>query len=390
MGLWSSLRRLKNPIQTWAIDPAHYADAVASREPRNRAPKDGVSVDGNRVYLSGYIYPDVLDSLRDGLAQAAEGNPNRIYLEIDSPGGLSDGVASMAEEIEDSRIPIDVQVYGQCCSAAYWLASRAHSISAAKDATIGSIGVFSVAVDSSRAAAEQGVDVHVFRSHELKGIGVPGAPITEAQRAELQRRTDDVMSLFGSDVMRGRDIDESAMPDIATGQTWSGVDAEKKGLIDWLIYRKGANMAEIPVVPPDTQTVAPAASADVSAIVAERDNALAFARELIVDRGIRSGRIMPASSDLYTRLGATYGSDLRGFAAAIEALPQHGAVHPVPIGASATAQVEDADPMDTIRRMAKDIVADEAKRGVRLSDNEAINRVCAANPDLYILVRGVR
>jgi ClpP class serine protease len=55
------------------------------------------------------------------------------------------------------------------------------------------------------------VKVHVVRSAAFKGAGVDGAPITEDQLAEWQRRLNDMADVFVSQVATGRRMDKAAV-----------------------------------------------------------------------------------------------------------------------------------------------------------------------------------
>lgn len=157
-----------------------------------------------------------------------------IVLHVDSPGGESAGIADLADLVFEARSKKRVVsvVESLCASGAYWLASQADELVAAKDALVGSIGAFDVWEDSSAAAEREGYRVHVVRSGEHKGMGVPGAPITDAQLAATQELVDGVAAIFVSAVARGRGIAKSEVRDAATGQLWLAGSARARGLID--------------------------------------------------------------------------------------------------------------------------------------------------------------
>lgn len=165
-------------------------------------------------------------------AAAADDEVESIALHICSPGGNAQGVSEVADAIASSPKTVTAVCEGLCASGAYWLASAASSISATKDCYVGSIGVYSVAVDSSKAAEAQGYKVHVIRSGEHKGMGIGGAPITDAQIAAEQELVDSLAKLFKSAVAKGRKHALDDVDAVATGQTWLAGSAKKKGLVD--------------------------------------------------------------------------------------------------------------------------------------------------------------
>lgn len=157
-----------------------------------------------------------------------------IELDIDSPGGTVAGTKELADEVFSTRglKPITARANGSMASAAYWIGSQADKVTATAGSVVGSIGIVGVIQDSSQAAANEGVKVHVVSSHPLKGAGTDGAPVTDAQLADMQRHVNTLAALFNADVVRGRGMSAERVAAVATGQVWVGVEAKAKGLVD--------------------------------------------------------------------------------------------------------------------------------------------------------------
>ncbi len=155
-----------------------------------------------------------------------------IVLHFDSPGGEVDGLEAAAEAIAGATKPTLAVVDGLAASGAYWLASQADEVSATSTSQVGSIGVYTVLTDSSKAAERRGIKVHVLRSGEQKGVGVPGAPIADASLDGLREVVDGLAALFVGRVASGRRLSPAAARELATGQTWLAAEAQKRGLVD--------------------------------------------------------------------------------------------------------------------------------------------------------------
>lgn len=185
-------------------------------------------------------YLDIQDAVKGALAS---GQVERIQLDVDSPGGLVNGVAETADIIRAARSikPVTAIVDEMSASGAYWLSSQATAIHAQRTSLIGSIGVFTVFVDSSEAAKERGLKVHVIRSGEHKGMGVPGAPITDEQLAAMQEMIDGTAAIFVKAVAEGRGKTLKEIQPLATGRLWLSAAAESHGLIDG-IYNTTADI----------------------------------------------------------------------------------------------------------------------------------------------------
>jgi capsid assembly protease len=166
-------------------------------------------------------------------AAVANKDIEQIALFVDSPGGTIDAADELAEAVYSVRgiKPIVAHADGLMASAAYWIASQADSISAERTAAIGSIGVYAVVPDSSKLLENAGITVNVLRS-ELKGIGVTGAKITDAQISSLQDGIDKAAGMFRIAVSRGRNMAPERVQELATGQSWFAADALSFGLID--------------------------------------------------------------------------------------------------------------------------------------------------------------
>lgn len=159
-----------------------------------------------------------------------------IELAIDSPGGMVAGVMSAADAIFNARSvkPVTAVITNLGASAAYWLASQARTIAAADANTLaGSIGVYSVYVDWSKALADEGLKIIVIRSGEHKGMGLDA--ITESQIAAIQQYIDATAANFIAAVARGRGRTIEDIAPQATGQLWIAVAARELGLIDAVI-----------------------------------------------------------------------------------------------------------------------------------------------------------
>lgn len=161
---------------------------------------------------------------------AADPAVHTILLDIDSPGGTVNGTPELAQVVR--TIAKDKHVYaftaGQCCFAAYWVASQADVIYAAPSATVGSIGVILPVVDSSALYDRCGLKMEVFSAGKYKSTGMDGTSLTEEQRDRLTQQVNATWARFKQAVTRRRSISEDDME----GQTFYGLEARDRHLID--------------------------------------------------------------------------------------------------------------------------------------------------------------
>ena len=154
-----------------------------------------------------------------------------IMLDIDSPGGTVGGVQDASDAVRQSQGRKHTLAFsgGTMASAAYWIASGAETIYADQTAVVGSIGVYTYVLDTSRADEQRGVKAQVFSSGKYKGAGAAGQPLTDEQREEIQSRVNDLAAVFKADVRR---FNPAITDETMQGQTFLGERAKAAGLIN--------------------------------------------------------------------------------------------------------------------------------------------------------------
>lgn len=155
-----------------------------------------------------------LQSLRRALREAvADEQVAAIVLDVDSPGGLVDGVPETAAEIRQARDakPVVAVADTQAASAAYWLASQASELWVTPSGEVGSIGVFAAHQDLSGRLEQLGVDVTLISAGRYKTEGNPYEPLSEEAREAIQAEVDGFYDMFVADVATGRDVARDAV-----------------------------------------------------------------------------------------------------------------------------------------------------------------------------------
>lgn len=159
---------------------------------------------------------------------------SEIILDIDSPGGSSDGVDDLAELIFASRGKKKITAYvnGLMASAAYWIGAAAEKIYATRTSDIGSIGVYSVLYDMTVAAHNAGAKVEVIRAGRNKATGHPLKPMSEEDKQIVKEQVYEVYQFFTEAVAKFRGISGQELSDVATGRTFIAEKAMRMNLID--------------------------------------------------------------------------------------------------------------------------------------------------------------
>lgn len=188
-----------------------------------------VECDAEDAYWWGLVPPSVV---RAAIERQVSAGAKRIYFDVDSPGGCVVGVPELYDAIAGLAAKGIVTVAGSSgliASAAYWIASACDVISCTRGAMVGSIGVYAVLEDWSKAAENIGATIHLIATSPIKGAGYPGTPVTDEQLKAEQETVDNTFALFLSDVKKKR---KKLSPEATTAQVWLADGAMARGLID--------------------------------------------------------------------------------------------------------------------------------------------------------------
>lgn len=158
-----------------------------------------------------------------------------IVLDIDSPGGQASGTQELAELVSLAREskPVKAVATTMAASAAYWVASAADELIVSPSAQVGSIGVFSVYTDESRAYENAGIEHTVIRSVENKARPSGYEPLDDKSRANLQESVNDIHRAFVGAVAQGRGVSvEYVEENFGKGKSFMGTRAVALGMAD--------------------------------------------------------------------------------------------------------------------------------------------------------------
>ncbi len=171
-------------------------------------------------------------AFREALADESVGS---ILLDVDSPGGMVDGVPEIADEIRAARgrKPMAAVANTLMASAAYWLASATDEIIATPSSAVGSIGVFTAHDDLSAAYEQAGIRTTLISAGKYKTELADVQPLSDEARAALQQSVDDTYALFVGAVAKGRgDTSANVRNGYGQGRVLTAQRAVTAGLAD--------------------------------------------------------------------------------------------------------------------------------------------------------------
>lgn len=183
-------------------------------------------------YSGGTSIESLRANLREALADESVGS---ILLDFDSPGGYTDGVDELAQEIRESRgtKPIVAISNYTMASAAYYLGSQADEIVASPSSEVGWIGVVLVHQEFSKADELEGITTTIIRNPAGKYGGNQFEPLSDKARQEFQELIDERSAQFHQAVSKGRGVPVAKVKsDFGQGGGMTASRAKAAGLVD--------------------------------------------------------------------------------------------------------------------------------------------------------------
>lgn len=169
-----------------------------------------------------------------------------IVLAVDSPGGSAALVEETADDVYRARQvkPVVAHVeYG--ASGAYWIGSQAHRMVVTPSGDVGSIGVYSMHVDTSKMMEDWGFKVTLISAGKYKVEGNSFEPLADSAREAMQERVDGIYQRFLGAVARGRGVSTKvARTDFGEGRLVEARKAVDAGMAD-AVGDLGAAIAEV-------------------------------------------------------------------------------------------------------------------------------------------------
>jgi signal peptide peptidase SppA len=319
-------------------------------------PISGALSKAERWWSLGSSYKTIADQVRAALTDASV---RSILLDIDSPGGDAAGVQELATVITAANAvkPVYAWADGQCCSAAYWLASTARTLAVNPTTEVGSIGVVGVHLEISKAAEAIGYTFTVIRAGREKAFGNSYEPLSSEALASIQARFDGLYALFVQGVAANRGLDAAQTGTWAEGKVFLAQAALEAGLID-RIQNRDEFLASIREDNMDKQTLQSQHPDLYQSVLAEGRQAAAAEASPALETA-RTEAAAAARNEVVALAGALGGDDLKSklekaLAAGLtgEALTQAAAIMGLEPG---KAGAPSADQSDTILAALKGI-----------------------------------
>ena len=157
-----------------------------------------------------------------------------VVLRVNSPGGSAIASEVIKEELELLREekPVIVSMGNVAASGGYWISMAANEIIAQPNTVTGSIGVFGLFFNIEDFSENVGLSWDVVQTSPLANTQTISRPKTEEEIALLERFVNQIYQRFTTEVSEWRNLSPDEVETASQGRIWSGVAAERIGLVD--------------------------------------------------------------------------------------------------------------------------------------------------------------
>jgi len=213
-------------------------------------------IDYERPLLGGAITPRDVEELvriveRDPWARA-------VVLVVNSPGGTMAAfeVYELIKKLSSERVVV-AYIMGLGTSGGYLIALPAREIVAHPTALVGSVGAVAIITSYKGLLEKLGVNVTTVKSGDLKDVGSPYREVKDEDLRVVEAIVRDTAKLFLEKVREHRGDKIRDYTEIARAGVYTGLEAEKLGLVDrtGTLEEAVKRARELANLPPDTPLV---------------------------------------------------------------------------------------------------------------------------------------
>ena len=137
------------------------------------------------------------------------------------------------ENLKEKK-PFIVSMGNVAASGGYYIAAGADQIFADPLTITGSIGVFATLPNANGLMKNLGINAQTVETHKNALGYSPFQPLSKAFEKQTLLGIENIYTIFKKRVIDGRGLSPEAVENIAQGRVWTGKQAVKNGLVDYL------------------------------------------------------------------------------------------------------------------------------------------------------------
>lgn len=218
-----SIEKLNNSVSTYNASIKDRIAIVYARGPI-------LYGEGTENIIAQGVFVETLETL------AEDDWIKAVVFRIESPGGsaLTSELLWRAIENLKEKKPFIVSMGNVAASGGYYIAAGADQIYADPLTITGSIGVFATLPNVNGLMKNLGINVQTVETHKNALGYSPFQPLSKAFEKQTLLGIENIYAIFKKRVIDGRGLSPEAVENIAQGRVWSGKQAVKNGLVDYL------------------------------------------------------------------------------------------------------------------------------------------------------------
>lgn len=159
-----------------------------------------------------------------------------VIYDFRSPGGTVTGIPEAGRKILHSRKNTIAFTDSECCSGAIWLAAQCGRFFCTESSRVGSVGVYTMVLDMTKAMEKEGVAVEAIFAAKYKLLGASFRPLANDEREILQRGVDKIYDQFKSVMESHRVVEDK---NFGNGLVFDGREAVEIGFCDGVVEDLG-------------------------------------------------------------------------------------------------------------------------------------------------------
>jgi protease-4 len=189
---------------------------------------DASSIDNDGINSSKLI--ETLEKIRK------DENVKAVVLRVNSPGGSAYGSEQIwrAVTLMKEQKPIIVSMGDYAASGGYYIACAADCIVAQPTTLTGSIGIFGIIPNVKGLTDKLGISFDMVKTNEMSDMPSLNRPFSEKEKSLMQLYINHGYDLFVKRCAEGRKLSKDSLNALAQGRVWTGMQAQKIGLVDEL------------------------------------------------------------------------------------------------------------------------------------------------------------
>ena len=218
-----SIEKLNNSVSTYNASIKDRIAIVYARGPI-------LYGEGTENIIAQGVFVETLETL------AEDDWIKAVVFRIESPGGSAFTSELLWRAIENlkEKKPFIVSMGNVAASGGYYIAAGADQIYADPLTITGSIGVFATLPNVNGLMKNLGINAQTVETHKNALGYSPFQPLSKAFEKQTLLGIENTYAIFKKRVIDGRGLSPEAVENIAQGRVWSGKQAVKNGLVDYL------------------------------------------------------------------------------------------------------------------------------------------------------------